>query len=287
MFFSAAKTTQRVQHPLTGETLDPTPLFGELAGDVNDPRRALATWMTGDDNDYFPQVMVNRVWADLMGRGLVEPVDDLRATNPASNQPLLRELGNYFRDSGYDLKELLRLIANSRVYQLSSSPNESNRADTRNYSRHYRQRLRAEVLLDALADITGVEDKYAGMPPGSRANQIWTHRVGSVFLDTFGRPDPNQDPPCERNAEPTVTQTLHLMNSRELHRRIGSQNGRARQLATDKLSDQQLLEEIYLSIYCRFPQEEEQQVGLQHLDRHRDQRQQAVGGSCVGTDQYP
>ncbi len=140
-------------------------------------------------------------------------------------------LGNSFRDSGYSLTELIRTIANSQVYQLSSLPSERNVADSRYYSRHYRHRLRAEVLLDAFTQISGVPQSFAAMPPDSSARQIWTHRTESLFLDTFGRPDPNQDPPCERTSDSTVVQSLHLMNSEELHSHLTSDNGFAAQLA--------------------------------------------------------
>jgi hypothetical protein len=145
--------------------------------------------------------MVNRVWADLMGRGIVDPVDDLRATNPPSNPELLEALAQNFRTNRYDLKKLIRTITTSYAYQLSTTPNESNAADLRNYSRHYRQRLRAEVLLDMVCDITGIPERFEAMPPGSRAMELWTVRSQSLFLDSFGRPDPNQDPPCERTSE--------------------------------------------------------------------------------------
>jgi hypothetical protein len=185
-----------VEHPLTGETLAPRPLFGEIKEiDEANPRVALANWIASDDNPFFSQVIVNRVWADLMGRGVVEPVDDLRSTNPPTNPALLEALAKEFRAQKYDLKKLIRLICTSNVYALSSLPNERNAADRQNYSRHYRVRLRAEVLLDAMTDITGVDDNFSAMPDGSRANQIWTTRVSSVFLDTFGRPNPIQDPP--------------------------------------------------------------------------------------------
>ena len=182
-----------VRHPLTNEVLEPKPLYGTLSTQsdaATDRRRAVADWLTSPDNHLFAQVMANRVWADLMGRGLVEPVDDIRATNPATNQPLLESLGESFRDSGYSLSELIRVITASRVYQLSSLPNDRNIADTRNYSRHYRHRLRAEVLLDGFAQVSGIPQKFDAMPPGTSARQIWTHRTGSLFLDTFGRPRP-------------------------------------------------------------------------------------------------
>ena len=142
--------TGEVKHPLSGKMLPPKPLFGAVAKHAQEPdrRAALASWITAPENPYFTQVIVNRVWADLMGRGIVEPVDDLRATNPPSNTPLLEALADDFRDHGYDLKHLIRTITTSYVYGLSSLPNHRNIADTRNYSRHYRQRLRAEVLLE-------------------------------------------------------------------------------------------------------------------------------------------
>ncbi|MFO0819584.1 MAG: DUF1549 domain-containing protein [Pirellulales bacterium] len=257
-----------VKHPLTQAVLDPRPLFtiasvtaaAPTEPDV-DPRESLAAWMTSDENPFFAQVMVNRVWADLMGRGVVEPVDDLRATNPPSNAPLLIALADHFRQQKYDIKQLLRTITRSHAYGLSSTTNERNSADTRNYSRHYRTRLRAEVLLDAFADITGIPDSFSAMPPDSRANQIWTTRIGSIFLDTFGRPNPNQDPPCERNADTTVTQTLHLMNAPQLHQKVTSDKGRAAALAASTLTPDQIVEELYLLTYGRFPDAEEREIG--------------------------
>ena len=252
-----------VKHPLTQKELPPRPLFGsapETNGE-SDPREALAAWMTADQNPYFSQVLVNRVWADLMGRGLVEPVDDIRATNPASNQPLIEALADDFRRHRYDIKHLLRTITTSYVYGLSSLPAERNVADTRNYSRHYRVRLRAEILADAVTDITGVAERYRGMPLGSRANEIWTTRVESLFLDTFGRPDPNQDPPCERTPDTTVTQTLHLMNAPLLHQRVTSDTGRAAQLAASDKNVDQIVEEIYLLVYSRLPDQQEYEIG--------------------------
>ena len=254
-----------VKHPLTGAEMAAKPLFGaapSLADDA-DPREALATWITSPDNDYFAQVIVNRVWADLMGRGLVEPIDDLRATNPPSNAPLLKALADKFREQQFNLKDLIRTIATSYVYALKSEPTDRNVADTRNYSRHYRQRLRGEVLLDAVAQITHERDSFEAMPPGSRANAIWTHRVDSLFLDTFGRPDPNQDPPCERIEETTVTQALHLMNSTALHEKVVADKGRAAELAAGELPAEKIIEDLYLATYNRLPDEQEQSLARQ------------------------
>lgn len=257
-FFFAGNRGE-VRHPVTNEVMEPKPLWGEapLSDDTEDPRDVLAEWMTAPDNELFAQVMANRVWADLMGRGLVEPVDDFRATNPATNQSLLTALGEHFRDSKYSLTELIRAVATSYVYQLSSLPNENNIADTRNYSRHYRQRLRAEVLRDAVTQITGQQPSFDAMPPGSTAKQIWTHRTTSLFLDTFGRPDPNQDPPCERTAESTVVQSLHLMNSEDLHADVVSDQGTAATLAASEQSPEELAGYLYRLIYAREPKPSE------------------------------
>lgn len=266
-----------VKHPLTQEVLPPRPLFGAAAEieEGDDPREALAEWVASPENPYFAKVIVNRVWADLLGRGIVEPVDDLRATNPPTNGPLLEALAESFTESGYDLKQLIRTITGSHVYGLSSLPTPKNVADRQNYSRHYRTRLRAEVIADAVDDVTGVRDGYSAMPAASRANQLWTTRVDSTFLDTFGRPNPNQDPPCERNPEATVTQTLHLMNSPQLHRKVTSDSGHAALLAASDLSPEEIVQEIYLLAYSRLPDDEEQRFGESLFEEEESSRRQA------------
>jgi hypothetical protein len=257
--FTAKKATP-VLLPTTGEAVEPKPLFGEApaSGSEVDPRETLAAWMTAPENDYFAKVIVNRVWADLMGRGIVDPVDDLRATNPPSNPPLLAALAADFRAHGCDLKHLIRTITTSSVYGLSSLPSERNVADTRNFSRHYRERLRAEVLLGAIDDVTGVPETFEATPPGTRANAVWTNRVDSLFLDSFGRPDPNQDPPCERLPDTSVVQALHLMNAPGLHAKVTSDRGLAARLAASEKSTAEIADELYLSTYSRRPTEEEQ-----------------------------
>jgi hypothetical protein len=236
----------------------------------------LADWVVSKDNPTFAKVIVNRVWADLMGRGLVEPVDDLRATNPPSNGPLLEALAEDFRKNGHDLKKLLRTIATSSAYGLSSKTNARNAADTRNHSRHYRQRLRAEVLLDAVSDVTAVPETFSGMPAGSRAMELWTARAQSLFLDSFGRPDPNQDPPCERTPDTTVVQALHLMNSPGMHRKVTSDTGRAAKLAASKLTPAEVVEELYSLCYGRRPSDEERRTCLALFADKEVTRRQAV-----------
>jgi hypothetical protein len=276
VFFTSTKGS--VSHPTSGKKMSPRPLFGE-ARQVNgeeDPRLAFAEWMTADGNTYFRQVAVNRVWAELMGRGLVDPVDDLRATNPPSNAELLTTLADEFRRQDYDLKKLIRLITTSYVYGLSSLAGEGNVSDTRNYSRYYRARLRAEVLLDAVSDVTGVPEKFTAMPPGSRATEIWTHRVDSPFLDAFDRPNENQDPPCERTSDPTVVQSLHLMNSENLQRKLSDDEGRVAQLAASDRSNREIAEELYLLTYSRFPTDDEYTQATGVIDSAGDKRRQGV-----------
>ncbi len=256
----------QVTHPITGQVLPPRPLYGEPSpdSDVASPRQALADWMTSKDNDYFAMVAANRIWAQLMGRPLVDPVDDLRITNPPSNEPLLRALADYLRQVNFDQKKLIRAIAVSHVYSLSSIPGKHNIADTRYHSRHYRTRMRAEEMLDGVSDITGVRDNFQAMPPGSRSMQLWTARIDSMSLDTFGRPDPNQDPPCERIEDPTVTQALHLMMSPQLYAKVAGDGSLPARLASElnakKITPAQACEELYLTVYSRFPSEKERQI---------------------------
>ncbi len=277
--FFFAGTSGSVTHPVTGEVMKPRPLFGEAPATTKageDQREALAAWITSPQNHLFAEVMANRVWADLMTRGFVEPVDDMRATNPPTNGPLLKALGENFRDSGFSLTELVRVIADSHVYQLSSLPNETNVSDTRNYSRHYRHRLRAEVLLDAMTEVTGIEPEFKAMPPDSSAKQLWTVRSESLFLDTFGRPDPNQNPPCERTTDSTVVQSLHLMNSEDIFRDIGSEQGKTRALANSDLSASEVSQELYRRIFGREPEADETALVTELLAAEGAIRQQVI-----------
>lgn len=260
--FHSGKGT--VSHPLTNEVLQPAPLYGEAPeiSEGEDPRRALAAWITSADNDYFKQTMANRIWTDLMGVGLVNPVDDLRSTNPPGNPDLLKHLGDYFAEHQFDIKQLIRHIVLSNAYSLSSLPTERNAVDTRYFSRRYRERLRAEVLLDSIAQITGEHESFSAMAPESRAKELWTHRINSLFLDAYGRPDPNQDPPCERMSDPTVVQTLHLMNSEALYRKVTSDKGWPAGLVKAEIAPSEIVTQLYLAIYSRYPAEKELNFGV-------------------------
>ena len=273
-----AKRNGELRHGRTNQPVSPQTLTGVPSeiGAGDDPREHLVDWMTEPSNPYFAQVMANRVWAELMGRGIVEPVDDIRGTNPASNQPLLDFLAATFRESGYDIKHLIRTIATSHVFTLSSTPVERNRSDIHNFSRYYRQRLRAEVLLDAINDILGTEDKFDAVPRGARAMQLWTHRTGSQLLDTFGRPDPNQDPPCERTSDSTTPQILHLMNSPELNKKLQLDSARPAQLASSDMSNEDIVAEAFLRVYCRPPTDEETKRAVHSLSQEGQARRAGV-----------
>ena len=250
------KSSGDVKHPLTGKALTPKILRGSEVpiSEGDDPREKLVDWMVSESNPTFAHVAVNRVWAELFGVGIVDPVDDLRATNPPSNPQLLDQLATHFRSIGFNQKELLKTILQSHTYALASEPNETNRGDHRNFSRHYRQRLRAEVLADAICDITETTQPYSGSPNGTRAMQLWTVRTESELLDAFGRPDPNQDPPCERIPESTVVQALHLMNAPAIASKITDENGRAKRLANSEMPPEKILDELYLATFSRFPE---------------------------------
>ena len=249
----------QVKHPVTGAVMSPRPPDGPSvrAEEGADPRRALADWLTAPDNPFFARAAVNRVWAAFFGRGLVEPVDDIRVSNPCVNPALLAALAADFARHGYDLKHLMRTIMESRLYQLSSTPNESNLADTRDFSRAYRRRLPAEVMVDAVNDLTGVPEVYAAMPMGSRATQAWSYKIESQFMDAFNRPNPSSDPPCERDRQMSVVQSLHLMNSKALQAKLGSKTGRVHQLADSPKVPEEIVTELYLAALGRLPMEQE------------------------------
>lgn len=268
----------QVQHPITEAVMVPKPPDGPempyVAG--QDPRVQLTDWMASSSNPFFAKAIVNRLWAEFMGRGIVEPVDDFRVSNPPTNPALLDWLAEDFIAHGYDLKHLIRTILSSRAYQLSSEPNESNLADTKNFSRAPRRRLTAEVLLDAIGDLTGVRDSFSGLPPNSRAVMTWNHKLESNFLDAFGRPNASQECPCERERKPSVIQALHLMNSDDLQVKLTEKQGRVSQLAASQKAEPQIVREIYLAAYNRLPDAEELQTALKFYTQPGATRQTAT-----------
>lgn len=266
-------------NPKTGEKLRPTGLDAaplDVPAD-RDPRQALVDWMAAEDNRFFAPALVNRYWKHLFNRGIVDPEDDLRVTNPASNPELLDALARHFIASGFDLKDLVRTICRSSVYQLSSDPNEHNLNDKQNFSRYYPKRLGAEVLLDALDTVTGSPSSFSGLPAGTRAVQIKDTGVNSYFLTVFGRPEAASACECERSAEASLAQSLHLLNSTEVQGKLSGGNGRAAQLSRDSragVADK--IRSVYLTVFSRLPADDELKVAVAHVEKADEkQKQQA------------
>lgn len=217
-----------------------------------DPRVVLAEWMTTADNPWFARLAVNRLWKHFLGRGLVEAEDDLRSTNPPTNPPLLDFLARRLVESKFDLKSVMRLIMNSRAYQLSSEPDAANRDDEQNFSSYYVKRLPAEPLLDAISAVTEIPEPFPGRPLGTRAIALWDNRLPSYFLEIFGRPERTSPCECARSSDPTMAQTLHLMNAPEVESRIGHPAGRVARLIESGASEDQIVEELCLAAIGRY-----------------------------------
>ena len=252
-------------HPRSGEVVTARALGAAPAifDGVTDRRQLLADWMVDRDNPFFARSIANRLWAHYLGRGVVEPIDDMRDTNPATNEPLLKALADHLHDVNFDLKAFTRTLLNSRVYQLSSRSNTSNRDDNQNFSHAAYKALPAEVLLDAISYSTGVPEKFNGWPQGYRAVQVWDNRMPSYFFRIFGRPVRASVCECERSNEPSIAQALHLLNSPEIMQKIQHRRGRARQLAGRKLPPTSIIDELYLGTLGRYPRAEEKTLMLE------------------------
>jgi hypothetical protein len=265
-----ARGEARATDPRTGTSLRPTGLGGAplVIPPDNDPRQALVDWMVDPRNPYFARSLVNRYWKHFLGRGLVEPEDDMRVTNPATNPELLDRLAQSLVDSHFDLKQLIRTICQSRIYQLSAEPNELNAADTQNFSRHYPKRLPAEVLYDALHQVTGTTTQFPSAPRGMHAVQLPDNGSESYFLSVFGKPQNQSACECERSGEATLAQALHLLNSPEVQEKLSDPAGRpARFAAESSRSDGDKIDEIYWIALARAPSAEERQLAMNHLAR--------------------
>jgi hypothetical protein len=253
-----AKAGADQKHPRTGE-LVPARALGAKAADfanTTDRRVALATWMTAADNPFFAKAIANRLWSHYFGRGLVEPIDDNRATNPATNEPLLAALEAHLKEVKYDLKAFTKTLLLSRAYQLGPAT-DANRDDRQHFSHARPKALEAEVLLDAICQTTGVPEKFNGWPEGVRSIQVWDNRMPSYFFRIFGRHVRATVCECERSNEPSISQALHLLNSPEVNQKLTHRRGVARKLAESPLSNDQITDEIYLSTLNRFPTADE------------------------------
>jgi hypothetical protein len=238
----------------------------------DDPRVVLADWMSRKENPFFARTLVNRYWKHFFNRGIVEPEDDMRETNPPSNPDLLDALARHFADSGYDLKALIRDITRSRTYQLSAIPNHYNQADRQNFSRYYSKRLAAEVLFDSVNEVMRTPSGFAGMPAGTLAISLPDNsfNAGSYFLTVFGRPESSSACECERTQEASLAQALHLLNAKDIQEKLASDSGAAAKIAADPRSDADKLRELYLTAFSREPDADEIALAKRHIDKPRN-----------------
>jgi hypothetical protein len=245
--------------PLSGKPQPPRPLDGTAVPIdwSGDRRTALADWLVSPKNPYFSRSIVNRVWANFMGAGLVENVDDMRETNPPSNEKLMAAVAGYLVEQHFDLKALMREILHSQAYQRSSTPLPGNATDTRYYSRYYPRRMMAEVLLDAMSEVTAAPTKLAPYPMGWRAIQIPDSNVESYFLRSFGRPERLLTCECERTKEPSMAQVLHIANGDTLNQKLKAKDNTIEKLLKAKAPDEKIVEDAYLAALSRMPSDAE------------------------------
>ncbi len=250
----------------------------------------MADWLTSPDNPYFSRAIANRIWANYFSVGLVEPVDDMRLSNPASNEKLLSAAAAYLVEHRFDVKALMRAILQSETYQRTSLPTPGNEQESRFYSRYYPRRLMAEVMLDAIAQVIDVPTEFTKVtqfdnslnetkdyPIGTRALQLRDSAVDSYFLKTFGRNDRNVTCECERSNAPSVVQTLHVLNGTTVNQRLMAKDGRCTKLATADLPDDKVVEAIYLAALSRFPTAAEiEGVSAIMAEAGKDQRRAVI-----------
>jgi len=253
------KTSGDINHPRLLRPLPPTPLDGDpMPLDTPEDRRVhFAEWLTSPQNAMFAKSIVNRVWGSFFGHGIVDPVDDVRATNPASNEELFAAVTKDFVAHGYDIRRLIRQIMNSATYQRSAEANATNKDDVRYFSKYNVKRLPAEVLLDAMSQVTEVPTEFADYPHGTRAMQLPDTQVKSQFLTSFGRPPRILCDAAERSADPSISQALHVINGDTLNKKLshpGNMVGRVLRLG---LTDSQIAEYLSLAAFSRYPSDDE------------------------------
>jgi len=276
-------TSGELVQPRTGKPQPPTPLDGEaMAFDNPEDRRIkFAHWLTSPENPYFAKAITNRVWANFFGVGLVEEVDDLRISNPPSNSELFDAATQHVVENDFDLKSLMRAILQSNAYQRSSKPVAGNEAESRFYSRYYPKRIMAEVLHDAVVQVTGVPTKFDTVafpgndkqktdfyPEGTKAIQLYDSAVENYFLSTFGRNPRNIVCECERSSEPTMVQVMHISNGSTINEKLNSKESRVEkllQLRRNGLSDDAIVDEIYMTCFSRYPSAEKRRELVQFL----------------------
>jgi hypothetical protein len=275
------KGASPVTNTRTGKPATMMPLDGEPVSLTSgeDPRHRLVDWMVDAKNPFFAKAVANRYWAHFMGKGIVDPVDDMRVTNPPSNPELLDALAKELADSKFSLKHLVKVICKSRTYQLGSMPNEFNKSDKKAFARYYPHRMSAEVLYDAVSQLTGSPANFTGLPTDrhapNRAIMLPDEAFPSYFLDVFGRPQRISACECERVSEANLAQVLHMLNSQEIQGKLARPGARAEQLAKDPRPDAQKVEELFLWALSRRPTEGQLQMAMNHLQEHAKDRKQA------------
>jgi hypothetical protein len=258
--------------------MQPRPLGDEpvdAAGD-EDRREALADWLVAPSNPFFAKAMVNRIWYHLMGRGIVDPVDDFRQSNPPASAELLQALADDFVAHGFDAKRTIRSILNSRVYQLSSRPNEFNEKDNRYFSHATVRMLSAEQMLDSACRATGVPEELFYLPPGARAAQVPDGELVHPFLRDFGQPARADACECERGTDSTLEQALQLIGGRTLHSKVIAPENRIGELLESGANDATIVEQLFLATLSRYPGPSERELAVSELAARSSDRRQAA-----------
>jgi hypothetical protein len=279
-----------VFHPRSGELVRPSALGGSAfqLTKYDDPRRSFAAWMTSADNPFFARTMANRMWAHFLGRGIIDPIDDARSSNPPTNPQLLDALAAEFVASGYDMKHLVRMICNSYSYRLESAPTELNQDDTQAFARFYPRRLTAEVLLDGISQVLEVPTQFAKLPIGTRAIELPDENVPSSFLDVFGRPARTSACECERVDAPSLAQALTLINSKEVQRKLTAKDGYVARLVANDLPPLRVIDDIFLRTLGRRPLEKESETATAFLasEEDRNEAYRSLLWSLLATNEF-
>lgn len=262
-----------VKHKVSGAVMAPTFLGGEKPETKGKDRRVvMAEWLTSPENPYFSTSIANRVWAHFMGVGIVEPVDDIRVSNPATNPELFETLGGKLAEYKFDFRQLVRDICNSRAYQRSATPNDSNRSDTRNYAYATVRRIPSEMMLDCVSQVTNTKEKFRGLPLGARAVQIADGRTSTYFLDTFGRAPRDTVCDCEASTDPSLSQALHLLNGSATSGKI-AKGKVVDELLKDDATPEQALDRLYVRCLSRYPTDQERKELMASVGSAPDPKQ--------------
>ncbi len=279
-----------VRQPRTGRVMPPKALGGPVleAKDGGDRRVKLATWLAGPENPFFARSLVNRIWFHVMGRGIVEPIDDFRDSNPPSNDELLEGLAADFAAHGYDLKRTVRLIVSSRTYAASARTTELNKDDAIYFSHAVAKLLPAEVLLDAISALTQSETRFENLPVHARATQIPDSRTENAFLKTFGRPARELACECERESDSNLSQALQLIGGATVNGKLRDDAGRMAKLAASKASADEIARELYMTAFSREPSDQERAAARKHLANSRDRRQavEDLGWAIINSKEF-